>query len=182
MTTTTTPKQISLLELEIVLARVPHATPATITAVTELNMNKFGMVQDVKTPNPYLDRATKRIVSNVFIGFIYANSVNNALKKEGKEADFVPSERKWGVRIPGTCLVAHKDKKYLECRFLNAVKPEYFLDGQPTTKETFSAFMPEKSSNAEHQGLSEENEVILRDYKLASIAEIKVMGEHYIVK
>ena len=181
-TTTKTPIQISLVELQIVLARQAVATPATITAITEVKMNKFGVVEGLKQPNPFLTRATKKVTSNVFIGFIYANSVNNALAKEGKTADFVPSERAWGQKIKGTCLVEHKGAYYLECRFMNDTKPEYFLDGKPSTKETFSAFMTEKTAtgNAEHQGL--EKEIILRDYKLASIAEIKVAGEHYIVK
>ena len=175
-------KNVTLAELQVVLARIPHATPATITAVTEPKMNKFGMVQGEKTANPYLGRVTKKIVSNVFIGFIYGNSVNNALAKEDKAKDFTPAERKWGKKIEGTCLVEHKGSWYLECRFLRATKPELFLDGQPTTKDSFNAFLPKSNSNASHQGLSEENEIILRDYKLASIAEIKVGGEHYVIK
>jgi hypothetical protein len=178
--TTVQPEQISLVELQIVLARIPHATPATITAVTELDMNKFGIVEGAKTPNPYLGRATKKVVSNLFIGFNYTNSVNKALAKEGKEADFEAAPRRWGARIKGTCLVEHKGNYYLECRFMNAVDPEYFLDGVASTKETFAAFMPEKAVNASRQGLEEE--IIIRDYKLASIAEIKVAGKHYIVK
>ena len=174
-------KNVTLAELQVVLARIPHATPATITAVTEPKMNKFGKVEGEKTANPYLGRVSKKITSNVFIGFVYGNSVNNALAKEGKEKDFTPAERKWGKKIEGTCLVEHKGSWYLECRFLRNTKPEYFVDGVATqTKDAFSAFLSKSNSNAAHQGL--EKEVILRDYKIASIAEIKVAGEHYIVK
>jgi hypothetical protein len=175
-------KNITLVELQVVLAQVKGATPATIVAVTEPKMNKFGIIEGIKTPNPYIGRTTKRVISNVFIGFIYKNSVNNALDKQGDGEKFTAKKRTWGTKIKGTCLVEHQGNWYLETRFLNDIKPKYFLDGKPTSEDTFIAFLPEKKSNAERQGLEEHNEVILRDYKLSAISEIKVGGEHYIVK
>ncbi len=173
-------KYIDLAELQVALARIPHATPATIVAVTNARMNKTAKVDGQKIENPYFGNIKKRVISNVFIGVIYENSVNKALEKEGKEATFKVSPRKWGRRIEGTCLVEHKGKWYLETRFLHSTSPEYFHNGQPIDKEKIEKFFPKSRSNATHQGL--EKEIVLRDYSLESIKEIKVMGNHYIIK
>lgn len=164
-------KTITLQNLIALLRDVKGAKPATIVAVTDVKMNKKG--------NPYVDRATKMVVSNVFINFIYANSVNKALIKQGDEATFVPKARKWGQHIAGTPLIEHNGNFYLECRFLNATHPVYMVDGQIVDKSILEPFIAEKSSNADHQGLDKENEIIVRDFKLINIREIKINKEHY---
>jgi hypothetical protein len=75
--------------------------------------------------------------------------------------------------------VEHKGQHYLECRFLRTLSVGYMLDDSPlddqATLDHLKSFFPDKSSNAEHQGLEEE--VILRDYKLESIKAITYGGE-----
>lgn len=156
------------------LMQVKGAIPATIIATTKENMNK--------TNNPYHDRVTKRQQSNVIINFSYEKAVNKRLEKEGKEADFVPHQRKWGERLPNTPIVFHNNTYYLEAGFLtkNTPKVEYFLDGEPSDKAVFETYLKSKeSSSASTQGLENENEVVLRDFKIDSVEEIRMNGKIY---
>jgi hypothetical protein len=153
------------------LMAITGPTPATFLAETDVNMNK--------TANPYHGQIKKVQKSNVFINFKYENSVNKALAKEGKEADFEAQPRKWGVRVAGTPLILFKDKYYLEARFLNnEPKVEYFHEGKIIEKALFEQFIPEKKSSG-NQGL--ENEVIIRDFKIEGIKEIQFGGIKYVV-
>ena len=153
------------------LMAITGPTPATFLAETELDMRK--------TDNPYHKQIKKRQKSNVFINFNYQNSVNRALAKEGKEAEFEAQPRKWGERVTGTPLVLYNGKYYLEARFLNnEPKVEYFHNGAPIEKALFESFIPEKKSSG-NQGL--ENEVIIRDFKIENILEIQFGGTKYVV-
>lgn len=155
------------------LMQIKNAVPATIIAVTEEKMNK--------TKNPFYGRVTKKQRSNVFINFDYANSVNKRLVKEGKEADFVAHQRVWGERLPNTPIVFHNNTYYLEAGFLtkNDPKVEYFLDGEPTDKAVFETYMKPKTKSSGNQGLEDENEVVLRDFKIDSVHEIHMNGKIY---
>lgn len=126
----------------------------------------------------------KKQKSNVFINFDYTKSVNKALTKEHKEADFVAKPRKWGEKITGTPIISHKNEYYLEARFLNnEPKIEYILDNTDTIeKELFETYLPPTNNTTikEHQGLNDE--IIVRDFKISNILEIVLDGNHYIVK
>jgi hypothetical protein len=169
---TETVKIVNYMDMVRVLMGVKGATPATFIAVTPVKMNK--------TNNPYFDKVYKTQTSNVFINFDYAASVNRALVKEGKDADFVAQPRKWGEKLPGTPIVFHKNEYYLEARFLNnEPKVDYTFEGNPIDKAVFESYMPNRSSDSikEHQGL--ENEVVIRDFKIRNIYQIKVNGVTY---
>ena len=107
-------KKVTLEQLVKQLMQLVAPTPATFLAVTEVKMNKK---DKDKNENPYHGKVFKEQVSNVFINFNYQNSVNRARLKEGKDADFVPQYRAWGQKVPGTPLVLHENKYYLEARF-----------------------------------------------------------------
>lgn len=159
-------------ELVKALMQIKGPTPATFLADTKQDMRK--------TNNPYANEIVKRQKSNVFINFNYQNSVNKALTKEGKEADFEAQPRKWGQRVPGTPLVLHNGKYYLEARYLgNEPKIEYFHKNLPIEKQLFEEFIPEKKSSG-NQGL--EDEVIIRDFKISNIREIQFGGTKYVRK
>ena len=156
------------------------AKPATILSETEVEMRKTG--------NPYAGRVTKICRAHVFINFIYSNSVNNQIRKEGGEPEFVAHQRKWGQRIireDGTVtpIVEHTNKQglhstYLECRYLKS-EPfvQYRLDGiSDIDKAEFEEFIPIRSSSAARQGVSEENEVIMRDINTLNIRGIVTDG------
>ncbi len=172
------PIYITRKELEKKLMAITGATPATIVAETEPKMNKTG--------NPYFGQVTKLTTANVFINFNYENSVNRARAKEGNEEKFEAHARKWGERVPGTPLVMHKGSFYLEVRFLSEdkTKSAYFHNGQIIGKSILEAWMPSKNNVAvaETQGLSEDAVIIMRDYKLDTIREIRFGGEIYIIK
>lgn len=171
-------KNITTTELQVKLAQLRTATFATITTLTDPAMNKKG--------NPFYGRTKKRTTSNVTLNFIYTNSVNTQRAKEaGLDSDaevFVPHARKWGKKIESTCLVQHEGKVYAEMRFNGKPKSvEYFVDGQLTPKEELGLWLKEANSNAEHQGVDKENEVILRDVNLVNVVSIKMQGEEYVI-
>lgn len=172
--TTTAIETVNVTEGELVkmLMAITGPKPATITATTEVKMNK--------TNNPYHERVTKRQVSNVFINFSYTNSVNKKLVKEGKEADFVAKPRVWGVHVPGTPLITHKNEFHLEAGFItkNTPKAEYMLDGVVTDKAVFETYLPAKTEN-KSQGLDEE--VVIRTFKICNIESVRVNGKLYVV-
>lgn len=90
--------QTQLLEL---LKNTSRTQPISLTTVTQ----KKGV--------------TKEQTQNVFINAKWENVVNNALKKEGKAADFVLSERKWGKHVPNTPLIEYNGKYYLQVSYHN---------------------------------------------------------------
>jgi hypothetical protein len=176
-TTIKEPQQvITRKQLEKKLMSIVGATPATIVAETDYKMNK--------TNNPYYGEVTKITTANVFINFNYQNSVNKARIKEGNEEVFEAHSRKWGERITGTPLIMHKGVFYLEARLLSTDKTRsaLFHLGQPINKALLSPYVTEKKSSAEHQGVSEENVIVMRDYKVENIREIRFGGNIYIVK
>ncbi len=133
-----------------------------------------------KTNNPFFGKVWKITDANIQAGFHYINSVNNQLEREGKERNAELKERKWGVRIGGTPLVEHTNKKgeynlYLEAK-VESVNSCYFVDedGNKVDREALAPFLyaSKKSSTQENV----EKEVILRDYKLDSIQWIKMDG------
>lgn len=159
--------KVNLDGLVKALMTIKGATPATFEAITEVKMNK--------TNNPYFSRVKKKQKSNVFINFNYANAVNKQLTKEGKEADFVPQARKWGVHVPGTPLILHKDAYYLEARFLNnEPKTEYMLDDEITDKTVFETYLPTKKE-VKSQGTDQE--IIIRDFKVENMRSVTFGGK-----
>jgi hypothetical protein len=166
-------KNITLIQLQVLLSQLRTSTMATFVTLTEPSMNKGG--------NPYYGRLKKKTTQNVTINFNYGNAVNNQLAREGKEKEFVPHARKWGERIDGTPLIQHKGECYVEAK-MNG-KPQsvvYFCDGSEIAKEEIALYLKSSNSNAEHQGV--EKEIIIRDTKLSNVQEVKMGGEHYIVK
>lgn len=109
----------------------------------------------------------------------YKNMVERRLVAEGKNPEsFQLSPRAWGERIANTPLVLHKDEYYLEVIFLKAGEVSFFYNGKPI-KETLIQGMPEKSEGGEQGGLSDK--VIIRTFKISSIARITINKEVYII-
>jgi hypothetical protein len=133
-----------------------------------------------KTNNPFFGKVFKITDANIQAGFHYINSVNNQLEREGKKRNANLKPRKWGVRIGGTPLVEHTNKKgdhnlYLEAKVEN-VNSSYFVDGDgnQVDREELAPFLY-ASKKSSTQG-NVEREVFLRDYKLDSIQWIKMDG------
>jgi hypothetical protein len=180
-------KQITVIDLQVILAQLRTATFATLTTITDAPMNKGN--------NPFYGRVKKQTTINVTLNFIYANSVNNQRIKEsqfgekkaqsdireeiGLAADvFVPHARKWGERIQGTTLVQHKGGVYVEYKANGKPQSvEYLLDGNKVDKSEVALYLKEANSNKEHQGV--EKEIILRDVNINNIKEIVLNKETY---
>lgn len=134
-----------------------------------------------KTNNPFYGRVHKAsYLTNVALGYDYENSVNNRLDKKGLESDFQaekPKGKSW-AEYP-YILQADKDAsvKYLRCtmRANTKAKSIYILDGKVVTDDNtlleIKSFI-QKSSTSKKQtesGLEDNEQVIVRDYKLDGI-------------
>ena len=169
MATTTTTQVTTLVNFLGTINKGTFGT--TLIVVTEPKMNKRN--------NPYYGRVHKATcLVNVAIGYNYENTVNNRLEREGAEANFIsqkPSGRSWVEGMENILLVSDKDAEqmYLRTTMLRNTnsKSVYLIDGRKATNaeiESIKAFMP-TASKPSNQGLSEGNEVIVRDYKLQGV-------------
>lgn len=145
-----------------------------------------------KACNPFTGRVYTRQHHNVQINFRYEAAVNRMLTKEGKEASFEASPLKWGTPVDGTPFLIHTKKGntaptiYLRTRVLHSNMKEFYLDGKFVDSipllEQIKSFIPAKSESYQHQGVSAENEVVVRTFKMESIKAIVMKGETYIVE
>lgn len=176
------------LDLQQFFTHLYQSKPGTFVGLTTETVPDMR-----KSDNPFFGRVTKRSFTTVQIGASYANAVNNRREKEGVVdiEPFTPKPRKWGVRINGTPLVIHVKKGedspryYMECRVLQTNhEPEYYLDGvfvdSIPLRDQILSFISPKSSNAAWQGVTDE--IILRDYALDSIVQVKMDKETYVIE
>ena len=145
----------------------------SVIAITEPKMNKKG--------NPYFGRVHKATyMTNVALGYDYENSVNNRLERKGLASDFVaekPKGKNWDI-YP-FILQSDKDNsvKYLRCtmRPNTATKVVYILDGKVVNDDNLLSAITSwitKGSYSVKQsesGLTEKEQVIVRDFKLEGI-------------
>lgn len=157
-------------ELKEYLLTIRHAMPCTFLAETTPDMNKTG--------NPYWGRVTKKVNINVFVGFNYGKSVNRQRSKEGLLADFIPRPRKWGERIYPTPVIYHKQKWYMETRFLHDVWPTFFIDGKYVSYNIIKPYLNDVHIPY-NQGVKKP--IFCRDYSLESIKEININGHEFVI-
>lgn len=161
---------ITRQELVEFLKSLKGATSATIVAETVPTM--------AKTDNPFVGKVIKRSVVNGVLNVHYANSVNRQRVREDSAPDFIPQERAWGTRIEGTPLVQHNSQYYLEVKCERAAVQYLAADGTEISKDALAPFLRERA--AVNQEL--EKAVVLRDYKLENIKEMRVAGFNLQVK
>lgn len=147
------------------------ATFAKVKAVVEQKM--------LKTGNPLKNATiTKQVVYNMLLNANYQNMVNNALKREGKEANFEAKEN-WFKKVNdgfnGSIVAKKSDETCLYLFFAcnNSETQKYFVDGHEATQseiETIKQFK-QKSAKAVNQGL--DNDIVVRTIKMEGIEEIK---------
>lgn len=138
-------------------------------------------------PNPYRGKVHKISHVNGVINWRYANAVNNQrmreeqpLDEEGNVEHFEALPRKWGQRISRedgtiTPLVEHKGRHYLELKVERSLGHEYRDDeGNVYDDETITPWLRKRSKSSRQQT---DKEIILRDYALDSINEIRMDGE-----
>ena len=162
---------ITTKELVEMFLNCKGASPITIFTYTKVRMNKTG--------NPYHDKIFKLSEVNGFCGFNYESSVNRQLNREGKEANFVAEQRKWGKRI-NSYVVENKGQYYISIKVEHTKQPIYFYENQgrkqPIEKKNFEQFIPEVKQNT-NQGT--EKEIIYRDYLVDNIQRIHYNNDCY---
>jgi hypothetical protein len=149
------------------------ATHGRIVAIVEQKMLKRG--------NPLKDMEITKLVTYVArLNNNYQNSVNNALKREGKDANFVSKEN-WFTTIFDSfngSLVAKKSDTnctYLKMIVNYAKTHAYFVNGVEATEEQLEVIKQFKqSSSPTSQGL--DTEIIVRTIKTENIISVKTGG------
>lgn len=174
--------------------QIDAPTDSTIVTVDELQqilINTKGSkfvgfvaltVPDMKkTNNPYFNTLQKETsIYNAIINWTYETSVNKQRIREGKEPDFEALPRVWGSRIKGTPLVEYNGKYYLEVRMGNVKAQRFLNNGIEISKEEIEPFLRIKKNEGQRQEL--DKPIILRDYELRSIKEIKMGGTSYKIR
>ena len=139
-----------------------------------------------KTNNPFWDKANKtwniRKLNTVTgaIGADYERAVNRIANKENKD-DREAKPRAWGTLTADRLFVEHKGGFYLQVKVENGGKPTYVHadTGEAIDKETIKPFLKEKVKSSTQADL--DGEVIIRDFKMASIKSMRFMGESYTI-
>jgi hypothetical protein len=151
------------------LTGIRGATFATLTTETEPKLLKTGNTLGTV-------RKVSRV--NVCLGFQYEAAVNRQRVREDGTPDFESAPRQWGERIPGTVLVSHKGKTYLETKVEKSLDHKYLgTNGTVLADELIAPFLPKKG--ATRQGT--EKEIIVRDYDIGSIRHVSCKGEEYVI-
>lgn len=165
MTTAIADTLVTTTQLASILRKTTRSQKIGLTQRKVLDMYKKG--------NPFYGRV--EVVQNIrgHINFNYGNAV----RKTTRDDSFVPAKRAWGVRVPGTPLVEHADKNYIELKCEG--KPGrtlYFLDGvQVKDQEVIDQIIGFKKP-------SREETVIIRDIPLTSLMRLRMNKTTYRVK
>lgn len=161
-----------------------------------------GLFKDMnKRGNPFFNEVRKHTQQTVLCGFNYGNSVNNRLKKLGKEANFEPKERSWGKKI-GSALIAHKGTFYMESQAITCFSTKYVQADDNKTEikkeELIPFFNAKKRKEMEQQkhllkasDMEEKDEeevldwacqnVMYRNYSFENIKQVHMDGETYVL-
>lgn len=177
-------ERITLKQLQELLTASKGAKIVTFVAVTDPVMKNSVLINNVEYENPYLNLCVKVSRVNGIVNWHYANAVNNQLKREGKETDFIPQPRKWGTRLDNSPFVAHvlKDgtnRLYLEVKVEKSIDNVYYdaTTGMIVPIEEIELWIIKKKPNP-----VTEKEIILRDYLVNNIATIVIDGNGYLIE
>lgn len=162
---------VTINQLEKMLLSINGAKAVTILARTVVKMRK--------TNNPFYNMVHKTQEHNVFLNFNYGRAVNRQRTRENNTFPFVAQPRKWGVRLPYTCMVLHNDQYYMEAKVERAGDKQYTYRGRPISKDDFAEFVI-AAGHPKSQAL--QDPVILRDFHTISILEIVLDNVRYRVK
>ncbi len=150
------------------LESITDATPATLRTKTRVkllkkdkdgNKNTLGDVWRIKD-------------TKVTLGKTYAVAVNERRAAEHKATDFVPQDRKWGVR--DGVFIKRGDELYVQAIVDDDSRVATYVvdDGTQIEQEVFAPFVSAASSQTSLQGVEEV--VRTRTYKLESILAVIV--------
>lgn len=167
---------ITVTEFERRLHAISTCQPVGLTTVAPPTMRK--------RKNPFADLIVKVTEVNGFINWTYGKTVNRQRKREGRKEDFKARQRQWGIRIKHSPLVSHvpadgETRMYLEMkverrkwRFIHTA------DLIEIPEADLKPWLPPIRKSRQDV----DRDVILRDYRLDHIAEIRIGGETWSVR
>lgn len=166
---------ITQLELIALLSGVQKPTFTHIVSVTIPKMKK--------TDNPYYEQVVKVSKGNYFIGGSYEDMVKKRMVDEGLVPNFESMECSVGQKVEGTKCLQFNDKlgRYYLQYFIfptSNIKSEYNFQNNPIEKVLFQDFLVKKSESSRQP---QENKHIPQSFKIDSIKEISLNGNHYII-
>jgi hypothetical protein len=171
-------KTITREELVQVLKGIKHATPITISAITDTRCRKKDVATKTKE-NPH-EKILKFSVVNGFTGVDYEASVQRQELREGYVPAFEAQERKWGENI-NNCLVTKEDGKcYLAIRPLRSKPPVFIaVNGNKqkrVKKEEIECFLPQVK---EAPNQPTEKKIVYRNYLVDNLRSVVLNGVRY---
>lgn len=163
---------LTLPQLTNRLRQVRGVMPVGMTTITEPAMRK--------RRNPFVDRVLKITKTNAWIGANYARQVNRQRVREDRTPDFESVPRSWGKRqwrSPVVLLDTGYGRKYwyLDCRVVARIWTYRDLDTGELIDESDLLPWLIRSRPSRRQRLHKH--IILRDYRLDHIAELRINGE-----
>lgn len=189
-------KTITRNEMREILSNVNHPDMISFISNVPVKMNQYldyWLIGEggkkTKNPNPTVNPYIESGITNlskkfkIITGFDYENSVNNRLKKEGKEQNFVSGEGRepWFEMISKGLVTDKKthSKFYLRYQYLkdSIITTEYLHNGNPIMKELFESYMTQRSDSYSNQGLDDTLNFQVCD--LNNIMEISMGGEKF---
>jgi hypothetical protein len=163
---------LTLPQLKNRLLKVGKSQPVGMTTVTVPDMRKKG--------NPYFGHVLKISELTAFVGFRYSKAVNAQRVREDKKPTFESLPRAWGERIYKTPVVEYGEDFYLELK-LQARRSQIrdIHTHEIIPPDLISKYLTPIRKN-KRQKLN--REVVLRDYRLDHIAELRIDGQVWRVR
>ena len=170
-------------ELALTLKGFKGSSLCTIEMTNEVKANKKGRVSKVPFTEAFRGTVYRSYKESGTFGISYENSVNNQLKRESKDNDFVSESLRWGQWYDVNKIIEHKGNFYL--RYFvnmnaNSKNPKgtvyHYADGTKLTQAEIARlaeYLPPKSSSS-RQGTAKEIEP--RAVKFSGINKLKVGG------
>jgi len=138
-----------------------------------------------KRNNPYAGRVAKITECTGVINWTYGRTVNRQRKREGKKQDFEAKQRAWGIRVKHTPLVSHVPAGGGDVLIYLEVKVQHrswkFVDTTDLVQipeADLKSWLPAIKQSRQDV----DRDVILRDYRLDHIGEIRIAGETWSVR
>ncbi len=133
-----------------------------------------------KTDNPYFDKVVKVSKGNYFIGGSYEDMVNTRMGKEGMEQNFESKECSVGNHITKCVQFNEKlNRHYLQYFTFSKPKSTFVFEGNEIEKQLLESYLSQKSSTSRQP---QENKHQVQSFKLESIKEISLNGNHYVIE
>jgi hypothetical protein len=125
----------------------------------------------------------KKSKGNYFIGGSYEDMVNTRMVKEGLQPTFESMECSVGQKVEGsTCLQFNEklNRHYLQYFIFptSNIKSEFIFENNSIEKVMFEDYLVKKSESSRQP---QDNKHTPQSFKIESIKEISLNGNHYIV-